>query len=245
VHCSGEGKVLAAPTEAPPDARVLARYPNELPTLNLVLIACPFCGNDTTSNPPLELPEDAEGVSFASIKEFDHQAAALGALTQLLKRGAGWLSLVGGYGSGKSTLFYATLRALHASGLRCRYLTATRLQNLLFAALKDGALQALLETLGRAPVLAIDELDNEAFQPAAESWVNELMNARYQGAGRTITLLACNVLASPIPPRVISRMRDRRFSLIDLGDTDLRDMADTAPVHNPWAGAWDRGEGEL
>ena len=180
------------------------------------------------------------GAAFDRIELHEHQVAAMGALTQAITRRAGWVSLVGGYGCGKSTLLEATCRAAAAAGLDATLTTAAALQELLFAAMRDERLGDQLATLARVPVLAIDELDALTLSGPAEGWFNDLLGSRrYGAAGSSVTLLACNVVAAPIPPRLQSRMRDARFRLIDLGDVDLR--AVTTPLS---IGPWDRGEGE-
>ena len=87
-------------------------------------------------------------------------------------------------------------------------------------------------------MLALDELDAVRLTDFTEELLIELLGARYQA--NAVTLLACNEIGPPIPPRIVARMKDRRFQVVDLGETDLRAIADEVALLDPW----DRGEGE-
>jgi hypothetical protein len=227
--------VLVAATELREGARVLARYDAAGTLPATVLIPCPDCTGVASgrSGHVAGLPP-ALPTTLSALGAYDHQAAAVDAVERLLKRPWGWLTLQGGYGSGKSTLVGATLGELARRGLDGAYWTASDLLRTLREAVGSGAYTSTLDRIARTPVLALDELDAFRLTEFAEEALIELFGRRYAMTG-AVTLLACNVLGDPIPPRIVSRARDKRFQVVDLGEADLRSLD---------ADAWERGEGE-
>lgn len=219
----------------PTGVRAIARFPAAGTLPELVLIPCPDCTGARSGRGghvaglPTALP-----TTLAGLGAYEHQTAALVAIERLLKNPWGWLTLVGGYGSGKSTLLGATLAELARRGLDGAYYTASDLLRTLRESVGERTYATTLDRIARVPVLALDELDAFRLTEFAEEALIELFGRRYAMTGG-VTLLACNVLGDPIPPRIVSRARDRRFQLVDLGEADLRSLG---------ADPWDRGEGE-
>jgi hypothetical protein len=228
--------VLVAAIELPDGVRVLARYDAAGTLPATVLIPCPDCTGASSGRAghvaglPPTLP-----TTLSALGAYDHQAAAVRAVQRLLTRPWGWLTLQGGYGSGKSTLIGATLGELAQRGLDGAYWTASGLLRTLREAVGSGSYTTALDRIARTPVLALDELDAFRLTEFAEETLIELFGRRYAMTG-AVSLLAANVLGDPIPPRIVSRARDKRFQVVDLGEADLRSLD---------GGAWDRGEGEL
>jgi hypothetical protein len=186
------------------------------------------------------LPEEARGVRLGGPGLDKHKPAqqeAIGAIKALLKAPRGWLTLAGGYGTGKTTLLYATLNHLAGAGVYGRYTTAPDLLDWLRDAIGDVRGESpggRLRQLRDAPVLAVDELDKYNATAFAEEAVLKLFGTRYERRATHITLIGYNLDgAERIPPFLRSRIRDGRFRLVEMPGSDLRPS-----LSDPW----ERGE---
>lgn len=186
------------------------------------------------------LPEEARGVRLASTalgKKIPAQQEAIGAVRKLLEAPRGWLTLAGGYGTGKTSLIYAALNHLADAGLYGRYTTAPDLLDWLRDAIGDVRGESpggRLRQLRDAPVLAVDELDKYSATEFANEAVLKLFGTRYERRATHITLIGYNLDgAERIPPFLRSRIRDGRFRLVEMPGGDLRPS-----LSDPWG----RGE---
>lgn len=232
--CDGSGALLIPAA----DTRgwiVSARYGDR------ALVLCPGCAaGRTRAQAWKNLPDEAAGVRLATLHAKAHQQPAIAAIARLLVEPAGWLTLAGDYGTGKTTLIYACLNALGDQGTPGRYTTAPELLDHLRDGMRDTAGQSpssRLQGLIEAPCLAVDEVDKYQATEFAEQAIFRLFDARYRARASSITLLGYNhEREDRIPPFLASRMRDGRFQRIVMHGTDIRPTL-TRPLD-----AWDRGE---
>lgn len=224
-----DGVLLAAP-EAATAARLITveRYGSS------VLVICPDCAAGQARAARWSgLPDEARGVYMTTLRRRPDQAAAVAAVAAFAATPRGWLTLAGGYGTGKTTLIYAALNHLAAAGIYGRYTTAPALLDHLRDALRDQDGRAHSERLQRlqtVPVLAVDELDKYRATDYAEEAIFQLFDYRYRERRTLATLIGYNRDRDDrIPPFLASRIRDGRFRLVELGGVDLR------PVQlDPW-----------
>lgn len=215
-------------SHAGPGQLVTARYAQGL------LVACTCPAGQARARAWARLPAEAEGYTLDRLVDEPSQRPALAAIGQLLRARRGWLTLAGGYGTGKTTLIYATLQALARLSIPGRYETAPDLLEYLRDSFANGENPSgRMQTLIEAPALAIDEIDK--YNPTG--WAAEnlfrLINARYQSRESLITILGWNVDGQDrIPPYLMSRARDGRFWYVELSGPDLR----------PGLDPWDRGD---
>jgi hypothetical protein len=209
--CTGHGTLLA-PQPTPPHLRVLTTYPAAGVVPAQALVVCPQCQSrrQTRLWPRLD-----------SLWPQAHQREAMAAIAALLARRVGWLTLVGGYGTGKTTLIQACANELGGAP----FSTGVDLIDSGMSAIRTGGYDAWLLQRKRAPILVVDELDAVRWVKHDEiTWGGEmlldLLNSRYQRP-TLLTLMTCNDLA-PIPARLISRIKDRAHWVVRVDGPDLR-----------------------
>jgi hypothetical protein len=239
--CDGSGQTTMDAAEAVRRQLVVAAvYPQGARQVALVL--CPGCAaGQALARVWSGLPDEATGVRLDNnrlvLLEDPSYDQALAAVQDLIRTPRGWLTLAGGYGTGKTTLIYAALNHLADRGVYGRYTTAPALLDYLRDGLAPGVETpgSRLRGLAEVPILAVDELDKYSATAFAEEQIFKLFHARYQQRRTHATLIGYNLDgAERIPPFLASRIRDGRFQYIELRGADVR----------PALGAldpWDRG----
>lgn len=239
--CDGKGAQLELLIRARADGLViLDEYACGDRLLALVPCSCPAGLERATTW--RNLPEEASGVRLRGgrLKQLAEQEIALKATRAFIKQPHGWLTFVGGYGTGKTMLIYAALNHLADKGIFGRYVLMPDLLDRLRTVLRrdDDAYAAMLRRVVQAPILAVDELDKVRESEFVDEVLYAIFLARYQERHRTGTIIGYNSdRADHIPPFLRSRMGDSRFQLIEMAGADLRPIADKLDP-------WDRGEGE-
>lgn len=238
LHCGGGGLLITTAAQAATERLIVsARYAER------VLVICPVCdAGRAAAQAWIGLPADAAGVRLdtGALRAIDDPAydQALAAITELIADPRGWVTLAGGYGTGKTTLIYAALNHLADAGVYGKYITAPALLAYVRDGFQDTRLSPgnRLRQLAEAPVLAVDELDKYQATEYAEAVLFELFDARYRARATHATLIGYNLDgAEKIPPFLRSRICDGRFRLITLTGGDLR------PAQTRELDPWDRG----
>lgn len=204
-----------------------------------VLVPCDCTDGRKRAEKWRNLPREAAGVYLTNGKPLPIQAPARAEIARFIADPRGWLTLVGGYGVGKTRLIYAALNHLADVGMYGRYVMMPDLLNELrdCARTGDGYAEKLRRFI-QAPVLAIDELDKLRDTEFVDDVLYAIFLARYQERETVATIIGYNADgADRIPPFIRSRIRDSRFRLIEMGGPDLRPLADQLDP-------WDRGEGK-
>lgn len=184
------------------------------------------------------LPREASGLSLATFRPLAAQQAALVQALAFVADPYGWLTLVGGYGIGKTRLIYACMNDLAARGIVGRYVMMPELLNELRNALRDDDYGERLRRFVEAPLLAVDELDKIRDSSFVDDVLQAIFLARYQEREQLVTIIGYNADgAERIPPFLRSRINDSRFRLVEMDGADLRPIADKLDPY-------DRGEGE-
>lgn len=236
-RCRGDGTLLSE-VEAALAAQLIIvdRYGSS------ALVVCPDCEAGRRRAAAWSgLPDEARGLSLTTLRAYQPQREALEAIAALIREPHGWLTLAGGYGTGKTTLIYAALNHLADVGVYGRYVTAPALIDHLRDAIRDEdgrAHSERLERLKTVPVLAVDELDKYRPTEYAEEAIFKLFDHRYRERRTLATLIGYNrERGDRIPPFLASRIRDGRFRLVTLDGADLRPAQRDDP-----AAAWATGE---
>jgi DNA replication protein DnaC len=184
------------------------------------------------------LPREANGLSLAAFRPLPAQKAAVKQALAFVADPSGWLTLIGGYGIGKTRIIYACMNDLAARGIVGRYVMMPELLNELRSALRDDDYGERLRRFVEAPLLAVDELDKIRDSDFVDEVLQAIFLARYQERETLSTIIGYNADgAERIPPFLRSRIRDSRFRLVEMAGPDLRPIAGTLDP-------WDRGEGE-
>lgn len=231
--CQGSGVLLMA-AEAARQGRcvVLDRYGDR------ALVPCDCTDGRSRAEKWRNLPREASGVYLNTGRTLPAQQAAQLEITAFVADPRGWLTLVGGYGVGKTRLIYACLNHLADAGIYGRYVMMPELLNELRNALRDDDYGERLRRFVEAPLLAIDELDKIRDSEFVDDVLQAIFLARYQQREALSTIIGYNADgAHRLPPFLRSRIHDSRFRLVELGGRDLRPIADKLDP-------WDRGEGE-
>jgi DNA replication protein DnaC len=204
-----------------------------------VLIPCDCTDGRQRAAKWRNLPREAAGVYLTSGVPIAAQTAAQLEIAAFVADPRGWLTLIGGYGVGKTRLIYAALNHLADAGVYGRYVMMPELLNELRDALRDDDYGERLRRFVEAPLLAIDELDKIRDTDFVDDVLQAIFLARYQQRETLATIIGYNAdRADRLPAFLLSRINDSRFRLIELGGRDLRPIAHKLEP-------WDRGEGEL
>lgn len=232
--CHGSGVVLMAAESARASRLVvLDTYGDR------ALIPCDCTDGRARAAKWRNLPRAAHGVSLTTFVPLPLQHDALAKARSFVADPYGWLTLVGGYGVGKTRLIYGALNDLADSGVYGRYVMMPELLNLLRDAAKEGDYGGILRRFIEAPLLAVDELDKIRDTEFVDDVLHAIFLSRYQEHETRSTIIGYNADgAHRIPPFLRSRIHDSRFRLSEMTGPDVRPFADKLDP-------WDRGDGEL
>lgn len=158
------------------------------------------------------------------------KAAALAACKQLLGQGlaaAGFVTLVGAYGVGKSHLLKGLVNGFRQIGVMAKYSTMSDLLSDIRERFGEdhGAreAEAVIDLYRRARILAIDEVDRVNLTGWAKETIFRLLNSRYEESDRLLTVMATNVEPIDLPAELGylgSRMNGGQ--IIRVGGPDMR-----------------------
>jgi hypothetical protein len=239
--CDGFGAQLETLERARADLLVILDM-HEVGDRQLALVPCSCAAGAVRAHKWRGLPAEADQVRWRSgrLKQLKDQKEALKAARSFVAQPRGWLTYVGGYGTGKTMLIYACLNHLADRGIFGRYVVMPDLLSQLRSALRqdDQAYASILRRVVQAPLLAIDELDKIRDSEFVDEVLEAIFLARYTDRHQLGTIIGYNIdRADRIPPFLRSRMGDSRFELIEMTGADLRPIAHQLDP-------WDRGEGE-
>ena len=132
---------------------------------------------------------------------------------------AGWLTLIGGTGVGKTHLAAAAANRRLAAGESVCFAVTPELLDALRASYRDqgeASFEAIFAWLKQVDLLVLDDLGAQQ----ETSWANEklyqLCAARY--LRRAPTLITTNVAPENLEPRLASRLLDRQRGIVQLVD---------------------------
>lgn len=241
-RCDGFGAQLETLDRARAEMLVILDT-HELGNRTLAVVPCCCAAGVARATKWRGLPPEADGVRWRGgrLKQLKDQAKGLAAARAFVSRPRGWLTYVGGYGTGKTMLIYAALNHLADRGVFGRYIVMPDLLDTLRSALKqdDQAYASILRRVVQAPILAVDELDKIRDSAFVDEVLEAIFLARYADRHQLGTIIGYNADgADRLPPFVRSRIGDGRFQLIVLDGADLRPIAHKLDP-------WDRGEGEI
>jgi DNA replication protein DnaC len=156
------------------------------------------------------------------------RAAAQTAARVLVERRAGWLTIWGAFGSGKSYLATAIAAEYLNLGIEARYwMLADLLDHLreAFDPLRaSSTYSTLVDELSEVPLLVVDECAAFSPTPWALEKIRQLAERRYRHAENLATVWACNVdpatQAGGDLAHLFSRMTE--FDCCELNDGDVR-----------------------
>ena len=154
-----------------------------------------------------------------------HNRAAFDATKAFVERRAGWLTLWGGYGTGKTHLLAAAVNLSTNNRVAAVYYTLPDLLDAMRAAYQDDSFDNLFSRLVRLPILALDELDKVRLTDWAREKLYQLFDARYRDLERLGTICATNTKPDPADTDMgylYSRMTDRRSTIVEIGGGDVR-----------------------
>jgi DNA replication protein DnaC len=150
-------------------------------------------------------------------------------LKALMASGCGMIYFQGGYGIGKTvSAKAATVEAVIKYGSSL-YRNQSEIVNYLRASYADDRGQAeylrRLERFKNVRWLVVDEVGRDRNTDFGIESMNEIINARYQGAlrGQTMTVLVSNKMPEEVfDAYIVDRIRDTKFKVIKLAGKSLR-----------------------
>jgi DNA replication protein DnaC len=191
---------------------------------------CPVCHDKTLSQRLAECSQLTGWLTMASLdgyKTHAHNTAAKQAALALCDTTAGWLTLWGGYGTGKTHLLAGIVNRCVKSQIPAVYYTLPDLLDRLRGSYDDDSFDPLLRRLANVRVLVVDEIDKARPTAWAAEKIYQLMDARYRGIASMATVFAMN--RSPEQSGddmdyILSRMHDRRCTVVEVGGGDVRPL---------------------
>lgn len=224
-NCGGVGTVTVCLWPARPGAEQTAAvtwHDGKLRTVEMQPFACPLCASDRPTK--LELLARQSGLTdaerrwrldyYAGMEGKTNAVAACGELLALAPRPAGWLTLYGPYGVGKSGMLKSLVACFCAAGVSAAYIVANDILVGLRSTYNDKAdvgEAELLARWGSYQCLAVDEIDRVGDSAWARSMLFGLLNNRYDHRDTRATLIATNLRPDMLPPEfgyLASRMTD-------------------------------------
>lgn len=195
-----------------------------------LFVFCPEChAGRRKASGWMHLPDEATGVTLDALLEIPQQQKAYEAICAFVVQPWYWVTLSGGYGTGKTVHIYAALNALQAKGIYGQYWTMPDLLDFLKDAFEGDHQESAAQRLKRIaalPVLAVDELDKYNATGWAEEQLQKLFNLRHQNRRSVGTLIAYNSDgAHKVPGFLRSRMADGRYRFIQMNGPDVRPAA--------------------
>lgn len=193
---------------------------------------CPDCHTQNTTalqDTSGLLPSDYAR-TWEDIKHLPgHNAYSIAkAVGVILLNGAGWCYLHGGYGLGKTDILKtATARAMQR-GMHAIYTKSEHMLDHLRTSYTTGEFEKVYDTYIKVPILCIDEFEKLNHTEWSDVKLFHLLDERWQRAiaGEGVTLLAANVPPEQIREgALVSRIRDERFSVLELKGADVRRVA--------------------
>ena len=161
----------------------------------------------------INLPVPDHGQTFDTFVSHPDIRPAYDAVQRWVSlEGPGMLVLAGSPGVGKSHLCAAAIHALKASGHHDGILyvrTENVLQSILQEAVGNKRLAEVMEELCGVPRLILDDFGATAGKDWYRSQLDEIIDARWENAASVRTLVATNLLAKDLPPRIASRLADK------------------------------------
>ena len=141
-----------------------------------------------------------------------------------LSRHAGFITLAGGTGTGKTVLLMGAVNQAREAGISAAYRRVSKFFQELRACYDSQDSDGFTDrwhTVTHARVFALDEIDKWSPTPWAQERFDELIDDRYRARSQYMTLLAGNTL-DQIGAANESRIRDAQAHQFTLQGIDLR-----------------------
>lgn len=162
---------------------------------------------------------------FGDLIRDEYNGSAIRQVEECVHWRRGIVTLIGGPGVGKSTLLQCAVNEARESNVPAVYTTVTDLLDYLrqaYAPNTELSFDARWDTLIRAEILALDELDEFNTTPWAIERFLRLIDERWRAMDRCLTICATNSRLNALPEKVASRLRDGRARVIEMKGQDQR-----------------------
>lgn len=154
----------------------------------------------------------------------DNHAAYMAAV-DFVADPAGWLTIWGNYGRGKSHLLAGIRNGLLAVGVPALYTTAPEITSALRSAVKTNSVEQFIQDLRSFGVLLIDEIDTADLQAWTREQVFRLFDNRWDNASELGTVMAMTDNPARVDDKLgylFSRMRSDAGKCVHVGGPDNR-----------------------
>lgn len=171
------------------------------------------------------LNDEERSKRFDSIIRTPDSARVIEAVESAVGQRRGLITLTGKPGTGKSTILQCAVNMAIEQNVSAVYTTVTDLLDYLRAAFAPGAdleFDTRWDTLVRAEVLALDELDEFNTTPWAMERFLRLIDERWRSMTDHLTICATNSSLNAMPAKISSRLRDGRALVLQTSGPDFR-----------------------
>ena len=149
------------------------------------------------------------------------------AMMELLRKGSGWLTIWGEYGTGKTYLMACAINEFIQKKRQGVYVEAGALLDHLRDSYKDESYRYAFGQWSSCFALALDEVNEYHATPWAADKYRQLLNHRYNMKDESVTILACNVDPSGKSwPEGLGWLYSRmtEFPIVEAGGGDVRPL---------------------
>lgn len=172
------------------------------------------------------LTEAERAWAFNNFQLTEHNQAAYHQIATVLGRKAGFVTLTGPPGRGKTLLMMCAINLARDMGIPAVYTLTENLMEYLRAAYNPNNEAMTFDTrwklLLSADVLAIDEIDKYHSTEWAQTKFFHLINERFRMASEKITLLATNGSLNGLSDALYSRLSASHVKVVNLAGPDIR-----------------------
>lgn len=192
------------------------------------IVRCDVCGMGAQQaflRSRCGLPVEMQGWEFEGTRRTMANAAAYDVARLLAESPRHFITLLGGFGVGKTRLLACIVNAGRAAGWLSVYTTTATMLDYLRGAYDkkiDVTYDARWELLRTAKILAIDEFDRFSPTDWAREKFEQLIGQRYDDKANVLTAFAANARMDDLPGYVASRMQDHSNYIFELAGADVR-----------------------
>jgi hypothetical protein len=158
---------------------------------------------------PYQTPIDTNMAPLSALKPRSKDLSeAIGVMQRFIDNPQGWITLLGGVGTGKTHMLTYTARMLYPMAL---YLSADDLEQKLYEAMSDNTVPEMIDAISRAPILLLDDLGIEYGAAFVAAKLRAIINRRYGLWQEFPTVVASNLSLVKLKEhdaRISSRITD-------------------------------------
>ncbi len=173
--------------------------------------------------------DEAKNLAWQDLLDLNHTGKAVQAIQEALQTGRGWIYLYGDFGVGKTRILKTGVACSLQANIPAIYIRMSSAIDRLaesFDPQTPEAESSIMDWFVSVPVLALDEVDKMRITDYRKDRRFLLLDSRYERACNenlfSVTLMAGNDNPDRLDPSIFDRIRDGRFTVIEMRGASLR-----------------------